>query len=706
MRHALLVVLGLVALSFPALAASANQGKAPTKARHAPGALGIVPPHVAGATVSGAFQSPRPSFPGVGSSPFADPFGNPNNLDNLTYGGPDQTPAGQVMTHVTNYAIYWVPSGYATAKNYQSVVDGYFQNVATDSSGSQQTNAFGAATQYGNPTTNPFTGSVAFGGSAVDKQPFPQSDCTRPPDVIGTKVCLSDAALQTEIKRFADAQEWPHGPNVEFFLYTAANVESCFYAEVGWSGSNVCSYDWYCAYHSNFLDNSSQDYVYSNMPWPNQKVNFGGPTYPSDCDSFEHPNGTGSYPKEKSPTPLDAADEVINVTSHESNESITDSDGFEWWNDNNASAYAGYENGDMCAWYTPNSAVLGSTKTGQFNQIIGNGLYYTQPEWSNASANSNGYSGCVWNYPAVSPPSNTVAPGTPTGTPGTGNILTAPDTGTWDGSPKLFATQWERCDGAGSNCTAIAGANGSTYKAAKGDAGFTLAVDVTATNAGGSADAESAATGVITALFPYILSTAPTLTPATTATVGNVLNGTSGAWANAPTSFKYVVERCDNSGLNCKPAKTIGSKLPAITYTLVKADDKHTMVLTVLASNAKGNSGVPVATAATAVVDGEPVNTGTPSFTSGTANIGSTLTADPGTWSPAAISYKTTWERCSNTGTNCKAIKSVTTKPLAPSSTYKLAAVDVNHQIAIVVTATNLAGSSDPTDAVLTATVS
>jgi hypothetical protein len=390
MKHAFLAVLGVAALAFPALASSATPAH---NVRHASvGALGVVPPHVGGQTIH---RSVRPTFPGLKASPFADGSGNPNVLDNLTYGGPDQTPTGQVMTHVTNYAIYWNPgAGYDTAPNYRPIINGFFHNVAKDSG--KTTNVWAAATQYGDPVNNNFQYGVSFGGSAVDTQPVPTSDCTMPSDVVGDHSCLSDVSLQAEIKRFADSKGWPHGPNVEFFLFTPHHMGSCFYTTAQAGNNNVCSYDYYCAYHSAFWDNNNAEYVYSNMPWPNNEIIFNNHLYHSDCDGGQHPNGLNSNGTVNA---LNAADEVIGVTSHESNESITDPTGYEWWNDNAASPYAGYENGDMCAWYFPNAAVLGSTATGQYNQAIGEGKYYMQGEWSNADADLLGWSGCVWSYP-------------------------------------------------------------------------------------------------------------------------------------------------------------------------------------------------------------------------------------------------------------------------------------------------------------------
>ena len=83
---------------------------------------------------------------------------------------------------------------------------------------------------------------------------------------------------------------------------------------------------------------------------------------------------------------------------------------------------------------------------------------------------------------APAPPVSVVAP-TATGTPLAGQTLTAHD-GTWDGSqPMTPAYQWQRCDAAGTNCADIAGATDPTYTLADDDAGHTVRVEVTYTNA-------------------------------------------------------------------------------------------------------------------------------------------------------------------------------------------------------------------------------
>ena len=70
--------------------------------------------------------------------------------------------------------------------------------------------------------------------------------------------------------------------------------------------------------------------------------------------------------------------------------------------------------------------------------------------------------------------------------------------GTWTGSAPMTATyQWQRCDTAGANCADIAGATDDTYTLEDADAGHTMRVSVTATNAAGTDTARSAPTAVV-----------------------------------------------------------------------------------------------------------------------------------------------------------------------------------------------------------------
>ncbi len=108
---------------------------------------------------------------------------------------------------------------------------------------------------------------------------------------------------------------------------------------------------------------------------------------------------------------------------------------------------------------------------------------------------------------AISAPTAVVAPATGapvnvglpsiSGSAAQGQALTT-TAGAWVGNPTAFGYQWQRCDTGGANCVAIDGATASTYVVTSADAGATLRVAVTATNASGSTAAVSAQTAAVT----------------------------------------------------------------------------------------------------------------------------------------------------------------------------------------------------------------
>lgn len=80
-----------------------------------------------------------------------------------------------------------------------------------------------------------------------------------------------------------------------------------------------------------------------------------------------------------------------------------------------------------------------------------------------------------------------------------GQTLTA-GTGVWTAAPApSYAYQWERCNRAGTECSAISGATGSTYTLGEADEGKTIRVQVTASNEHGEAASTSAITGEVPA---------------------------------------------------------------------------------------------------------------------------------------------------------------------------------------------------------------
>ena len=288
-------------------------------------------------------------------------------------------------------------------------------------------------------------------------------------------------------------------------------------------------------------------------------------------------------------------------------------------------------------------------------------------------------------------PANTALP-VVSGSAVQGQTLTA-STGTWSGSPTSYAYQWQDCNTAGEACSNITSATSSPYKLASSDVGHTLRVVVTATNAGGSGKATSAASAVVTAPPP-----APTNTvlPAVSgsAVEGQTLTASTGSWSGSPTSYAYQWQDCNTAGEACSNITSATSA----SYKLAAGDVGHTVRAVVTAANAGGSG--KASSAATATIKPVAPVIGVLPLVSGLAVEGQTLTASTGSWSGSPTSYSYQWEDCNIAGEACSNITSAT------SASYKLAAGDVGHTVRAVVTATNAGGSgkaSSAASAVVTA---
>ncbi len=282
------------------------------------------------------------------------------------------------------------------------------------------------------------------------------------------------------------------------------------------------------------------------------------------------------------------------------------------------------------------------------------------------------------------PPSNTVLPSIG-GSVVEGQTLSA-STGSWTGSPTSYGYQWEDCNTAGGSCSTVSGATSSSYKLAAGDVGHTVRVVVTASNAGGSTPASSAATAVVVPLPP-----GNTVLPSVSglAVEGETLSATNGSWTGSPTSYAYQWEDCNTVGGSCS---NIGGATSA-SYKLAAGDVGHTVRVVVTASNAGGSTQASsAATAVVVTVALPPVNTVLPSV-SGSVVEGQTLSASTGTWTGSPTSYGYQWEDCNTTGGSCSNIGGAT------SATYQLASGDVGHTVRVVVTASNAGGSTKASSA-------
>ncbi len=260
-------------------------------------------------------------------------------------------------------------------------------------------------------------------------------------------------------------------------------------------------------------------------------------------------------------------------------------------------------------------------------------------------------------------------PGTPavTGTAAFGRTVTC-DEGAWLGDP-TFAYQWRR-DG-----TAIAGATARTYVVAAADVTHDLSCHVTGTNAGGSAEATSAAVTV-----PPVAPSA-TSDPRVSGTpeIGQTLTCTPGAFTGIPTPALTFAWRRDGTAIDGATART---------YTVTGADPAHALACRVTATNAGGDAqatSLALSVPAVVIPSVAPRPTSSPVI-SGTPAVGQTLTCTPGGFSGSpAPSLVLAWLRDG--------------VAVATGGAYKVAAADAGHTLACVVTATNAGGSASATSA-------
>jgi hypothetical protein len=232
----------------------------------------------------------------------------------LQYGG------GAVQVTNTTYAIFWEPPGHASSANYKPLVTRWFQDVGGSA-------LFGTTTQYyqGSGTTQQNIKNIStFGGSYVDTDPFPAGGIT-------------DAVLQAEVKKVLALKGWPAGNSNQYFVYS------------GPGGETVASY---CAYHSYVVINGLKT-PYADEPYGGQ----------SGCTTPTSPNGDA------------AADSIINTTSHEQWETITDPNTGDGW-----VAADGDEGSDQC------NFSFGTTDAGGADVRINGHPYIVQKEWSNAKS--------------------------------------------------------------------------------------------------------------------------------------------------------------------------------------------------------------------------------------------------------------------------------------------------------------------------------
>ena len=234
----------------------------------------------------------------------------------LQYGGG----AVEITNH--NYAIYWDAANKTTpvSPTYHGLIERFFADVGGSA-------LFNTTTEYysGSGATKQTIKNVStFGGAATITKNFPSGGVT-------------DADLQQVVRDAVAANGWSVGVGNEVFVYTAPG------------GETVSSY---CAYHS-YITIGSATMQYADEPYGGQS----GCTVPS------------------SPNHDQAADSIINTTSHELWETITDPNTGDGW-----TALSGDEGSDEC------NFMFGSTDAFGGDVRMNGHSYMVQSEWRNSQS--------------------------------------------------------------------------------------------------------------------------------------------------------------------------------------------------------------------------------------------------------------------------------------------------------------------------------
>ena len=203
-------------------------------------------------------------------------------------------------------------------------------------------------------------------------------------------------------------------------------------------------------------------------------------------------------------------------------------------------------------------------------------------------------------------------------------VLTA-NAGSWGPAPVTVAFQWLR------GGSPIAGATGQKYTVQAGDVGKALSVRVTGSKPGYATVSKVSA---VTSVVPKALKLKTTPAPKIKGTVrvGSKLTVSSGTWKPKPVPLTVQWFRAGVSA----PIAT------GTSYTLTAADKGKK--ITVRVTGAKVGYAPVTKSKTTKKVAAGKLSTATPKVT-GSAKVGSKLTASTGAWKPAPVTLGFQWLR-------------------------------------------------------------
>ena len=309
-----------------------------------------------------------------------------------------------------------------------------------------------------------------------------------------------------------------------------------------------------------------------------------------------------------------------------------------------AMSYQWYIGGVAAPGGTAQSFVIPGSAIGKTITVAATG---SEPGYASRTLTSAASAGVIGN--TLSGPSPTI-----TGTVQVGHLLTV-HPGAWGPAPVTLAYQWK------ANGASISGATAGTYTLSAGLVGKKITVTVTGTKTGYPTLAKtSAATATVIA---GTLSPTPTPTISGTAKVGYTLTAHPGTWGPPPVTTHYQW-RANGAAI---------SGATATTYPVAPAYLGKKITVTLTGTKTGYTTAAKTSAATATVIAGTLSPTPTPTI-SGTAKVGYTLTAHPGTWGPPPVTTHYQWRA------NGAAISGAT------AFTYRIAASFVWKSITVTVT--------------------
>ncbi len=268
-----------------------------------------------------------------------------------------------------------------------------------------------------------------------------------------------------------------------------------------------------------------------------------------------------------------------------------------------------------------------------------------------------------------------------TGTPLAAETLTVSN-GTWTNTPESYTYRWLVSDDGSTGWSVASGVSGTTtsYTIPGDYAGKYLKARVIAHNGSTWSDAAYTRTVWVPAL--PINTMAPVMTG--TVRVGETLSASTGTWTYPPADATGYAYAWESSADGSTWEAALGEGADSAEYDVDLSDDGKYLRVRVTATN-DGGATAAYSTSLGPVDILAPTSSAVPEI-SGTAEIGSTLTASSGTWDFAtdyAYAWQSsadgsTWEAASGSG--------------ASTSAYTVVAADAGRYLRVRVTGSNRVG--------------